>query len=260
MDHYTTLGVAKNATPDEIKKAYRKLASQHHPDKGGNTTKFQEIQTAYDTLSDQNKRFQYDNQRPTNFNGFHHGQGNPDLEEILRNFGLGDMFRNVHQQRNNIFRTKMDITLKESYTGCVKNISVGTNNGTHSISINVPKGIDSTQQVRYENILPNSTLIVDYHILPDLKYERRGNDLLANQQISVLDLIVGTKFEFETISGTRVEVNVKPGTQPFMQLKLPTFGMPILNSHMYGDQIILIKPFIPATISQEIIDAIIKNK
>jgi DnaJ-class molecular chaperone len=52
MDHYSTLGVNKNAAPDEIKKAFRKLASQHHPDKGGNTAKFQEIQVAYDTLSD----------------------------------------------------------------------------------------------------------------------------------------------------------------------------------------------------------------
>ena len=61
MDHYSTLGVNKTATPDEIKKAYRKLAMQHHPDKGGDITKFQEITNAYETLSDTNKRFQYDN-------------------------------------------------------------------------------------------------------------------------------------------------------------------------------------------------------
>jgi DnaJ-class molecular chaperone len=67
MDHYNTLGVAKNASPDEIKKAYRKLASQHHPDKGGDKAKFQEIQVAYDTLSDTNKRQQYDNPAPQGF-------------------------------------------------------------------------------------------------------------------------------------------------------------------------------------------------
>jgi DnaJ-class molecular chaperone len=59
--HYQTLGVAKTATPDEIKKAYRKLASKHHPDKGGDTATFQKIQTAYDTLIDPNKKNQYDN-------------------------------------------------------------------------------------------------------------------------------------------------------------------------------------------------------
>ena len=60
-DHYQTLGVDRNASQDDIKRAYRKLASQHHPDKGGDTKKFQELQTAYDTLSDPNKRSQYDN-------------------------------------------------------------------------------------------------------------------------------------------------------------------------------------------------------
>ena len=63
-DHYATLGVTKTASADEIKRAYRKLASQHHPDKGGDTAKFQEIQTAYDTLSDPQKRQQHDNPNP----------------------------------------------------------------------------------------------------------------------------------------------------------------------------------------------------
>ena len=65
-DHYATLGIQRGATPDEIKKAYRKMASAHHPDKGGNKEKFQEIQAAYETLSDDNKRQQYDN--PNQFN------------------------------------------------------------------------------------------------------------------------------------------------------------------------------------------------
>ena len=95
MDHYQTLGVAKNATPDEIKKAYRKLASQHHPDRGGDTARFQTIQAAYDTLSDPQKRAQYDNP-PPQFNGFnpqqngfdfHFGSGFPDI--------FGQFFRHL---------------------------------------------------------------------------------------------------------------------------------------------------------------------
>ena len=61
MDHYTTLGVSKTASPEEIKKAYRKLASQHHPDKGGDTVMFQKIEEAYRALSDPNLKEQYDN-------------------------------------------------------------------------------------------------------------------------------------------------------------------------------------------------------
>ena len=63
-DHYQTLGVSKTANQDEIKRAYRSLASKHHPDKGGDTAKFQEIQTAYATLSDLEKKEQYDNPNP----------------------------------------------------------------------------------------------------------------------------------------------------------------------------------------------------
>ena len=76
MDHYTTLGVNKNASPEEIKKAYRKMAGIHQPDKGGDTAAFQDIQTAYETLSDPNKKQQYD--QPTPQGGFNfntHGFG-----------------------------------------------------------------------------------------------------------------------------------------------------------------------------------------
>ena len=84
-DHYATLGVAKDASQDEIKKAFRKLASQHHPDKGGDTVKFQEIQAAYDVLGDPEKRRQYDNPSP----GWV-GSGQPGGFSF--NFGTGPQF------------------------------------------------------------------------------------------------------------------------------------------------------------------------
>ena len=95
MTHYATLGVGENANADEIKKAYRKLASQHHPDKGGDTVKFQEIQTAYDTLHDPAKREQYDYERKNpsgmrfTVNGQDFGGGMPPgMEDMFRNFGF----------------------------------------------------------------------------------------------------------------------------------------------------------------------------
>lgn len=257
MDHYQTLGVAKSATPDEIKKAYRKLASQNHPDKGGDTNTFQKIQVAYDTLSDPNKRHQYDNPVNNQHFGFNFNTEGPNMEEILRHFGMHDIFK---QNRQQVLRTRMDISLKESYFGTTKILNVQTQTGTHTVNLNVPKGINSNQQLRYENLIPNCVLIVDFNILPDLKFERRNNDLYSNEQISVLDLITGTKLKFQTFSGTFVELELKPLTQPYMQLKLAGCGMPILNSNGYGDQIILIKPFIPDNIKVEIIDAITKYK
>ena len=74
---YQTLGVNENATQDEIKKAYRKLAVEHHPDKGGNEDTFKKISQAYDTVGDESKRKQYDNQRSNPFSNMGGGGFNP---------------------------------------------------------------------------------------------------------------------------------------------------------------------------------------
>jgi DnaJ-class molecular chaperone len=258
MDHYQTLGVAKTATPDEIKKAYRKLASQHHPDKGGDTATFQKIQTAYDTLSDPSKRQQYDNPAPQGFNGFPGGFhfGGTGFEDLF------EMFNRQQQRRpqQQTYRTTVLVTMKQAYYGEEHTIRLQTNTNTHMVSINVPKGINNGDQIRLDNVIDGASLIVEFRVQPDLKYERRGSDLYCNHSISVLDLIVGSEFEFTTISGKTLAVSVKPKTQPFMQLKIAGQGMPIPNSNQYGDQIILLKPFIPDIIDSRIIDSITESK
>jgi len=102
--------------------------------------------------------------------------------------------------------------------------------------------------------------MVEFKIHPHLRFDRKGNDLYCNHPISVLDLIVGTSFEFTTISGKTFEVRVPPKTQPYMQLKIAGQGMPINGAEVYGDQIILLKPFIPDIIDSRIIDSIMQTK
>ena len=265
MDHYSTLGVAKTATPDEIKKSYRKLASQHHPDKGGNTNTFQQIQTAYDTLSDPIKRQQYDNPIPQGPQGFHFnfGQGQAGLNDIFSQFGgFENIFRQHEQQSRGVqtFRTRVDVQLIDAYYGAKKTLNIHTNQGNHVVAIDIPKGIVTGQQIRYEKVLPNANLMVEYFITADLKFERRNQDLYSNVPISIFDLVTGTTIEFTTISGKTLTIEVKPFTQPYMQLKLTGQGMPILNSQHYGDQILLLKPFIPDTIDSEIVYILQKHK
>lgn len=257
MEHYQTLGVGKNATPDEIKIAYRKLASATHPDKGGDTASFQKIQAAYDVLSDPQKRQQYDNPQPHGFNGFQfHTNG----------FNMGDIFGEVFRQqaqnahRNQLFRTQVHISLMDAFTGSSHVLKIQTPTGTKTVNIDVPKGITDSSQMRYNNILDNATLIVEFKITPDLKFDRRGNDLYCNHRISILDLIVGTTFEFTTISGKTLSVTVPPKTQPYIQLKMGGHGMPIAGTSQYGDQIILLNPFTPDIINDEIIKSILSSK
>jgi DnaJ-class molecular chaperone len=132
--------------------------------------------------------------------------------------------------------------------------------GTHAVNIVIPKGIPDGGQVRYEKIIDGASLLVEFKIEPNLKFDRKLNDLYSNHPISVLDLIVGTTFEFTTISGKTLEVKVPPKTQPYMQLKIAGQGMPINGTTQYGDQIILIKPFIPDTINSEITESILRSK
>ena len=262
MDHYNTLGVDKSAAQDDIKKAYRKLASQHHPDKGGDTAQFQKIQSAYETLSDPNKRAEYDNPRPTmgapggfpgGF-GFTSTGGNP-FGDIFE-----QMFRQQAAQRQQVFRTTVWVTLEQVYSGGEQVLQLQTQTGTSAVTISIPKGIPDGGQVRLDNIINGAALLVEFRTHRHLKYERQGNDLVCNHQISVLDLIVGTTFEFQALSGKTLEVTIPPKTQPFQQMKIAGYGMPINGTTAMGDQIILLKPFTPAIIDESITNSILQSR
>jgi DnaJ-class molecular chaperone len=134
-DFYQILGVNQNATQDEIKKAYRKLAVEHHPDKGGDENKFKKISEAYDTIGDESKRNQYDNQRRNPFAGMGGGGFNP----------FEDMFNQMNSQRKRAVPDKIVevvVGAVESYKGSEKNITYTRNhncggcNGTGGERIN----------------------------------------------------------------------------------------------------------------------------
>jgi DnaJ-class molecular chaperone len=255
MDYYSTLGISKNATPDEIKKAYRKLASVHHPDKGGDTKLFQEIEEAYRILSDPEKKSQYDSpqQFPDMFGSMFTGDFNPRdiFEQMFRN-------SNVNRGQQSTFRTVVSLSLEDVYYGKELTLKIQTPHQSKMVSISYPRGIHNGSRIRYDNLIDNAIVIVEFKISPDLKFERRDNDLITNVPISVLDLITGCKITFTTISKKNLEVNIPPKTQPYMHFRVPNQGMPMPNSNVYGDQILVLKPFIPDTINEKIIEAINK--
>jgi curved DNA-binding protein len=266
MDHYQILGVSKDASPDEIKKSYRKLASVNHPDKGGDTATFQRIQAAYDVLSDPQQRQQYD--MPPEAQGFPGFNGPGGFNFNVNGMDMGDIFNqmfggnNQNRQRPQkpVFRTVVSISLKQAYAGEQHPLTLHTQQGPVQVIINVPKGVDNGNQVRYDNLISDASLIVEFRVHPDLKFERRGQDLYSPFTISVLDLIVGTQVRFVTLSGKEFEVNIPANTQPFMQLKITGQGMPIPNTTQYGDQILLLKAIIPDKIDSRIVESILQYK
>jgi DnaJ-class molecular chaperone len=144
------------------------------------------------------------------------------------------------------------------YKGDEQTLQFNTNGENNVVKIQVPKGVENGATLRYENLIKDGVLIVEFRIHHHNKFQRHGFDLVSEQEISVLDLIVGTNIKFTTISGKTLDVKIQPKTQPAATLRIPGEGLP--TNYGYGDQMILIKPFIPDTISDSIINSIILSR
>lgn len=251
---YQTLGVDRNATADEIKRAYRRLASQHHPDKGGDKSKFQEIQAAYDALTNPGKKAGFDN--PFQGGGFN--PGGFDFDSIFNIFGA--QFQHQHTQRRPQARMTLWVTLKDIAQGGFRTISVGTQHGTHAVEIELPFGINDGDSIQYPAIGPGGMdLIVTYRIHPDPKFQRQGLNLYAEHTVSVWDLILGSNTEVRDILGNLLSLNIPARTQPGTMLRLRGRGLSQKHGNP-GDFFIRIQASIPETISQDLLDKIQQNR
>jgi curved DNA-binding protein len=249
MDYYSILGVSKTATQEEIKRAYRKLAAQHHPDRGGDTKKFQELQAAYDTLSDQDKRQRYDmgGDQHSNMNhpgGFHFDFGPNVFNDIFANFG----FRKPQSRQT--YSAVLFLSLEQVATGGSENMQFNFPQGQKIFKVDIPKGVDDGMHVRYENVLPDVSLVIQYRIKQHEIFTRRGLDLYMTKSVNVFDMILGTKLTVIDIYGKQLEVNLQPKTKNGSTIRLAGRGLD--NNQIVGDQYILIQAEIPDNISHEL--------
>lgn len=261
-DYYATLGVSKTATPDEIKKAFRRLASQHHPDKGGDTQKFQAIQQAYATLGDDQKRAEYDNPRPqfSGFSGFQGTPGGVNINDIFgQMFGHGFSQQHQHPRRSHV-RMTLWISLLDVATGGRRTVSLGTQSGVSAVEIEIPLGIGDGDNVQYEGIGPGgSDLVVQFRISPDRKWQRDGLNLTQEVRIDIWNLILGGELTIETLTGKTLSAQVPERTQPGTTLRLRGQGLRDRSGNT-GDIFVRIQTFLPEHIAPEIIDAIQKHQ
>jgi curved DNA-binding protein len=254
MDYYKILGVAKTATQQEIKQAYRKMAAKHHPDRGGSTEEFQKIEEAYRTLSDVEKRKQFD--MPNPFGGAQ-GGGHPGFEFNFGGAGFNpfeDIFKQFNQPRQRVYTVTIFVTLEKVALGAIETIQVQTPAGVKTFQITIPKGIEDGQRINYEQLMADGVLQIMFRIKPDPRFERRGLDLYSTVEISVFDLILGTTISIKTIYDQSLDVTIKPNTKPGSQLRIPNHGLDSPNGH--GDQYILTSAVIPDTISKELLTAL----
>lgn len=281
MNYYSTLGVGQNASDDEIKKAYRKMAMKHHPDRGGDEAQFKKISEAYEVLSDPEKKRMVDMGVDPNAqqsagpygnsfrNGpfeFHFGGGHPGMDDIFAQFGFGRGGYGARpQKRNKSLNISVDLTLEDVLTGKELNaeITIPGTNKKKMININIPAGIEHGQQIRYEGMGDDSIpdiragdLIVNAIVHPHQIFKRDGHSLHVEKIVSVWDAILGTSIDIETLDKKTLSVTIPKGTQPGTVLSCKNEGLPVLNSRSKGNMFIHIKIDIPRNVSGEQLEKI----
>jgi len=276
-DYYETLGLKRNASEDEIKKAYRKLARQYHPDRNPGDKqaegKFKEVQEAYDVLSDKTKRAHYDRfgtaEAGAGFGGgrgggrgqtFHWGGGGPGgfeemdsatASELFRQmFGgdagdLGELFGQRGRRGGRARRPETGPEVQSEVTIPFLTAAVG---GSVTLSVDgrelavrIPAGIEDGKVLRLQGQAPGGgDLRLVVHIQPHPYFRREGNDVILEVPLSVAEAALGTKVDVPTLDGSKLTVTIPPGTSSGSRLRLRGKGI------AGGNQYIEAKVMVPA--------------
>jgi len=260
MNYYEILGVNENASQDDIKKAYKKLAMQHHPDRGGDNKKFQEISQAYDTLSDSEKKSQYDAER----NGFGSpfaGMGGFSNFGDMFSFHFGPGFASHQKRKNRDLSLRINISFKQSYLGTQVEAQYNTPSGRkRTVVIEVPPGVQSGQVLRFSGLgddavvgSPPGNLNVTLMVEADPEWFRRNNDLCKEIEISALDAMIGCTIEIKCLDGTIMPLKIRPGINHGKEFASAGRGFRDSNYSRVGALVIIIKVNIPAVTQEKTI-------
>jgi DnaJ-class molecular chaperone len=277
MDYYNILGVQRGASDDEIKKAYRKLAMTHHPDRGGDEKKFKEISTAYDILSNPQKRQMFDSGvDPNNQNQggfyrqgpfeFHMGGMPPGMEDIFGSFGFGSGF--ARQRKNKNISVNVEISLRDVLTGKDIDAEITLPGGQKKmINISVPPGIEHGQQIKYEGMgetgvsnMRAGDLIVNIVLRNDTEFSREGSSLILDRKISAWEAMLGTSVDIKTLDNKVLNISIPAGTQPDTVLRITGEGLPNIRTRARGNLLLRLKVEIPRNMNQTQRDLIEKLK
>jgi len=263
-DYYQTLGVSETASPDEIKKAYRKLANQHHPDKGGDQAKFKDISVAYETLSDAQKKAEYDHQRQYGGQQFHFNTGNP-FQGGFDPFGgafagafpQGHPFEHIfgrqggfrQPQRNRDLNIQCTISFLDSYNGKQVEANYRLPSGKNqNVVINIPPGVNNGDTIRYPGLgddslpgAPRGNLNVTVLVQADHRYERRGDDIYHAVEITPIEAMVGCKKQVSNLAGQMLDLEIRAGIEHETEFASGGNGFPNVNTGYRGRFVTTVK-------------------
>ena len=282
IDYYQVLGIDKNASPEEIKKAYRKLARQYHPDVNPNNEeakkKFQQINEANEVLSDPEKRKKYDQygkdwkhaeefekarqqqgQRQYAYSGdpgdFGGNYAEGDFSEFFESLfgGTGGRRSRDVKFRGQDYDAELHLPLREAYTTHQRTLTLNGKN----IRITIPAGIEDGQKIKLKgyggpgvNGGPNGDLYITFQIEDDPHFKRLGNDLHTTAEIDLYTAVLGGETTVDTLNG-RLKLKVPAGTQNDAKVRVKGKGFPVYKQEgQFGDLYITYKVKIPTSLSE----------
>ena len=279
IDYYKILGISKDATQEDIKKAYRKLARKYHPDLNKNNPnaqeKFQEINEANEVLSNPDKRKRYDEygenwkyaeelekqtkrqtkeQSGTREGTFWYSDDNTSgfsdfFEELF-----GYRYRNYNRaMRGKDYESELHLTLRQAAEEQKQILNLNGKN----IRITIPAGVADGQVIKLRGYgepgkgdAPDGDLYITFRIKEDPTFKRIGNDLYTTTTIDLYTAVLGGEIILDTLNG-KVKVKIKAGTQNNSKIRLKEKGFPIYKqSGKYGDLILSIQISIPTLLTE----------
>jgi len=259
MDYYSILGVPKNATEKDLKKAYKKMSMQHHPDRGGNEETFKQINEAYSTLKDPQKRAEYDNPQPEyRFNTSNMGSGHP-FEDLFAQ-GFGQWGRQSRTRGNRDVQISYTIDLVDCFVG--KNITIKYNipsGKQEMLDIHLPPGCKNGDVIKFDghgdNSLPGprGNLLLRIKIRKNRDWIVDGLDIATTKKISILDLMTGTEIEIHSPEGKRINLKIPKGSQSGTTFSVTGYGIPNVKRGNRGNLYIKIIGVVPTIQDEKII-------
>ena len=276
-DFYKVLGVDKKAPADEIKKRYRSLARDLHPDKTkGDAAKeeqFKAVSEAYEILSDAKKRAEYDEARslyekggfraPTG-GGFQGG----DFGDIFGSGNPQDIFANLFgggrrgPRKGQDLQTEATITFRESVFGTTLDLRLGMERGgSQNISARVPTGVHDGAKIRVKGKgAPGEAgpgdLFIQLHVKPHPVFGRKGENLTITLPVTFAEAALGADIKVPTLSGDDVTVRIAPGTPNGRTLRVK--GRGVTKGSTTGDLLVTVEVQVPQRVDGKALDALKK--
>lgn len=279
-DYYEVLGVAKSASPDDIKRAFRKKAVELHPDRGGDEEQFKELNEAYEVLKDGQKKAAYDQfghaagahqagggqygggAGAQGFDGFDFSQFTGGGQAGFSGFEdlFGAFFGGARSRPRDV-EVSMTIDFREAIFGATKEITLRVadhqkgERKQEDVKVKIPAGIDDGQSIRLSGHGEvnqqgaKGDLYVHIRVRPDKDFQRQGSHIVSRIKVGMIDAALGTTAEVTTLDG-KVKVKIPAGTQHGKVLKLSGKGVPLVNnSTRRGDHLIEILIEVPHKLS-----------